>query len=70
VKVGDLVKHKEDEVFGIVMSGEPIVYDVSSYGRPPAHVLRYRIHWEDMSSFSDESEKDFVVVSEIDGESR
>ena len=65
MKQGDLVKHKEDEVFGVVM-GPGHVWDVSPNGKPDTRAPRFTIHWFDMSSSCDESQEDFVVVSEVD----
>ena len=64
---GDLVKHIEDEVFGVVMDDEPFFVDGESpSGKPNSHPPTYRILWMDMRSTCDEKERDFVVISEVD----
>ena len=62
MKVGDLVKHKEDEVLGIVL-GPGHVWDVSPNGKPDTSPVRFTIHWLDMSSACDEAVGDFLVIS-------
>ena len=63
---GDLVKHIEDEVLGIVMGDEPFFVDKPYTGKPTSHPPTYRILWMDMRSTCDEKERDFVVISEVD----
>jgi hypothetical protein len=67
VKRGDLVKHIEDEVLGVVMGPKPFFVDGESpSGKPTSHPPTYRILWMDMTSCCDEEEKDFKVISEVD----
>ena len=68
MKRGDLVKHIEDEVFGIIMEDDPIAYDAieSASGKLIACPPRYRIFWMDMTSSCDEGEGVFTLISEVD----
>tara|TARA_Y100000593_G_scaffold88084_1_gene169718 strand:+ start:996 stop:1280 length:285 start_codon:yes stop_codon:yes gene_type:complete len=69
VKRGDLLQHIDDGVFGLLLDGEPVAYDVvGEDGENISYPPRYRIQWEDMSSPCDEAECAFVVVSEANSE--
>ena len=60
MKIGDLVKHKEDEVMGLILEG-PIAYDVNpgeERWRP-----RFRVRWFDVATSCDEAEEDMMVIS-------
>jgi hypothetical protein len=62
VKVGDLVKHIEDEVIGLVVDG-PVVYDTSRHGKPDVYAPRFVVHWFDCKSPNEESHMNITVVS-------
>ena len=63
MKVGDLVKHAEDEVLGLIIEG-PIAYDVPRTGvKPDVYVPRFKVHWFDCVGSYDEAADDMVVVS-------
>ena len=62
MKVGDLVKHKEDEVLGLVVEG-PIAYDVSPLQKPDTYAPRFRVQWFDCKQTCDEPEQAMQVVS-------
>jgi len=63
VKAGDLVKHTEDEVLGLIVEG-PIAYDVPrTGGKPDVYVPRFKVHWFDCVDSYDEAADDMVVVS-------
>jgi hypothetical protein len=74
VNIGDLVKHTEDNVLGIVVSG-PISWEE----HPDATVAdkfdsRYEVKWDDMSSACHELDRDVIILSsaktEIQNENR
>ena len=63
MKVGDLVRHREDEVLGLIV------------GQTPNHKCGFRFHvkWFDMSMINEESPKWLRLVStakEVPSESR
>ena len=62
MKVGDLVRHREDEVLGLIVEG-PIAYDVSPNGKPDTHSPRFRVQWFDCKSPCDEPAGAMLVVS-------
>ncbi len=72
MKIGDLVKHTEDNVLGIVVSG-PISWEEHP-GATATDNSRYRVKWEDMSSACDELDRDVIILSsaktEIQNENR
>ena len=63
LKAGDLVKHIEDEVLGLIVEG-PIAYDVPRTGvKPDVYVPRFKVHWFDCVGSYDEAAGAMVVVS-------
>ena len=63
MKVGDLVRHIEDEVLGLIVEG-PIAYDVPRTGqKPDVYAPRFKVQWFDCIKPCDEAEKDMLVVS-------
>ena len=62
MKVGDLVRHAEDEVLGLILEG-PIAYDVSRHAKPDVYSPRFKVHWFDMENPNEEGIGDMVVVS-------
>ena len=63
MKVGDLVKHNEDNVFGLIIEG-PISYE--EHPDTPAKdrwLPRFRVKWGDMRSGCDELGEDMTIVS-------
>ena len=53
MKVGDLVRHVEDEVLGLILEG-PIAYDVSRHAKPETYSPRFKVHWFDMKLANEE----------------
>ena len=63
MKVGDLVRHIEDEVLGLIVEG-PVAYDVPRTGeKPDVYSPRFKVQWFDCIRPCDEAEKDILVVS-------
>ena len=54
MKVGDLVKHREDDALGLIVGQTP-----DSFGR-----FRLIVQWFDMSGVNEESPKWLVLVNE------
>ena len=63
MKAGDLVKHTEDEVLGLILDG-PVAYDVPrTSGKPDVYVPRFTVQWFDCQRPFDEAADDMVVIS-------
>ena len=63
MKVGDLVRHIEDEVLGLIVEG-PIAYDVPrTGGRPDVYSPRFKVQWFDFKKTCDELAGDMSIVS-------
>ena len=62
MKVGDLVKHKEDEVMGLIVDG-PVVHDTSRHGKPDIYSPRFVVHWFDLKTPNTESHTVMSVIS-------
>ena len=64
MKAGDLVKHTEDEVLGLIIEG-PIAYDVSHHHSKPDETYnpRFKVHWFDWQGTCDEAVEDIELIS-------
>ena len=62
MKVGDLVKHIQDEVLGLIVEG-PIAYDVNPGSKPETYNPRFKVHWFDWQGACEETVEDIELIS-------
>ena len=65
MKPGDLVRHIQDRVFGVVLDG-PTSYEICQTDSASGEVYnpRFKVIWEDHTTSCEEDPRDMELISE------